>query len=246
MNALDLRSRRWHQFSIAAAIAVYHPTMACDELREARCEIHFRDPRPPHEIQFQLESTLVTLFQPSHDGSKLLFQGAVKFTGCPYLFELRFNAALPNSNCYALRISACWDKLPAQNHDYFRRSSESWFQYWTKPFQQAAPPDPEEGSVERYRMLEEQALTAETHLTSVGSVQQAILSEMRKGGHFSTAHKEGGTVIRWRGSQFVSADYGESEETRKFSDDASFLLYLRQFYDWETFEKYLSSQGFRI
>jgi hypothetical protein len=127
--------------------------MPVDEIREAQREIHFCDARPPHEIQFQLERDLVTLFQPNHDGAQLLFRGAAKVTGCPYLFELRFDAALPTMNCYTLRIHASWEKLPVESSDYFRRSSESWFQYWTKPFQQAPPPDPGEGSVERYRML---------------------------------------------------------------------------------------------
>ena len=208
--------------------------MPGEELREARREIHFRDPRPPHEIQFQLERDLVTLFQPTHDGVQLFFRAAAKSAGCPYFFELRFDAALPKMNCYTLRIRASWEKLPVEHSDYFRRSAESWFQYWTKPFQQAPPANPGEGSVERYRMLTEQALTAEARLTDVGSVQQAILSEMRQGSYFSTAHKEGGCRIRWRESYFICADYGESDLIQTFDGDASFLVFLRKFYDWET------------
>jgi len=208
--------------------------MPGEELQEAHREIHFRDPRPPHEIQFQLERDLVTLFQTDHDGAQLFFRGAAKSAGCPYLFELRFDAALPEMNCYTLRIHASWEKLPAEHSDYFRRSSESWFLYWTKSFQQAPQPNPGEGSVERYRMLTEQALNAEARLTDVGSVQQAILSEMREGSYFSTAHKEGGSNIRWRESHFICADYGESDRIQTFDGDASFLVFLRQFYDRET------------
>jgi hypothetical protein len=57
---------------------------------------------------------------------------------------------------------------------------------------------------------------------------------MRQGATFSTAHKEGGTVISFRGGRFISADYGESEAVKTFGDEASFLVFLRQFYDWDT------------
>ena len=209
-------------------------TMPYDELREVHREIHFRDPRPPHEIQFQLERELVTLFQPNQDGAQLVFRGATKITGFSYLFELRFDAALPNMNYYTLRMDAYLGNFADEYADYFRSSSESWFGYWTKDFQQAPQPDPGEGSVEGYRMLAEQAVTAESHLTGVGSVQQAILAEMRKGSYFATAHHEGGTTLCWRESHFVRVDYGESDFSQTFDDETSFLVFLRQFYDSET------------
>jgi len=209
---------------------MYHPKMA----NEAYCEVYFRDSRPPHEIQFQLESTLMTLFQPYRDGSKLILVGAVRMAGCPYSFQLRFDAALLTTNAYTIRISTSWEALPAEHHDYFRRTSESWFKYWTQPFKSAPPPAPGEGSEQRYRAIEEQSLNAESHLTDAASVQREILAEMHKGKYFSTAHKEGGTNIRWRAGRYTRADYGESEETETFSDEASFLAFLRKFYDWET------------
>src|SRR5580700_8128463 len=98
--------------------------MADGEVREAHLEIHFRDPKPPHEIQFQLETELVTLFQPHRDGALLLFRGEAKSAGCPYWFELRFDAALLMTSCYTLRIDASWEKLPAEYSDYFRRTTE--------------------------------------------------------------------------------------------------------------------------
>jgi hypothetical protein len=214
--------------------SLYDLTMPLEDLREAHREISFRDPRPPQEIQFQLERTLVTLFRVNYQGARLSFHGATKLAGCPYEFDLRFDAALSQTNCYSLSIGACWANFAADYSDYFRRAFDSWFQFWTKPFEQAAQPDPAEWSAERYRSLAEQAMAAESHLIDVGCVQQAILSEMRRGRYFSDVHKEGGTTIRWLDSRFVRADYGESDATETFDDEASFLEFLRRFYFMET------------
>jgi hypothetical protein len=198
---------------------------------EAQREIRFVDPRSPHEIQFQLESTLLILFEPVREDSKLVLRGSAKITGCPYTFELRFDGAYPEGNFYTLRIRASWEKLPATHHDYYMHSAESWFGYWTKPFHQSALPSDATRNEERSRELEQQCIEAEAHLSSVDAVQQAILSEMREGAYFVTAHKEGGTHLRWNGTHFHRADYGESEDTETFPDDASFLGFLRQFYN---------------
>ncbi len=76
-------------------------------------------------------------------------------------------------------------------------------------------------------------MTAESHLIDVDAIQQAIVFAMRHGSCFSTAHKEGGTRIRWDGSHFNRQDYGESGETQSFADEAAFLKFLREFYDGE-------------
>ncbi|MEI9863519.1 MAG: hypothetical protein WDN00_02985 [Limisphaerales bacterium] len=57
---------------------------------------------------------------------------------------------------------------------------------------------------------------------------------MKQGASFATAHKEGGTNIRWLNGIFVRADYGESEDRKEFYSESDFLTALRKFYDWET------------
>jgi hypothetical protein len=74
----------------------------------------------------------------------------------------------------------------------------------------------------------------QAHLMEVQSIQQEILSRMREGASFSTAHKEGGTTISFSQGRFVRADYGESSRREEFRDPNRFLAFLRQFYDWET------------
>jgi hypothetical protein len=207
--------------------------MAADASTEAHFEMTFRDARPPHEIQFHFEEMLLTLFRPSREDSKLVLRTTAKLTGCLYAVELRFDCALPAKNCYTVRVDASWAGSAATYHDYFRNTSKSWFEYWTRRLKRAPPPDPGECPADRYRTIEEQALAAEAHLADVPSIQQAIVSAMHNGARFATAHKEGGTRIGWNGSHFVRADYGESEETETFADEASFWKFLRRFYAGE-------------
>ena len=131
-------------------------------------------------------------------------------------------------------MHASWAGLPPANREYNLQSSASWFKHWTREFKSSPPPDPAEGSVERYRLLAEETLAAEAHLPDVTAVQQAILTAMSKGATFSTAHKEGGTRISRQGARFVRADYGESDRVETFNGEADFLAFIRKFYDWET------------
>lgn len=70
-------------------------------------------------------------------------------------------------------------------------------------------------------------------MPQVRAHQQAILQALRGGASFFTAHKEGGTRIRFDGTQFVRADYGESDLVQRFASDAEFLDFLYRFYEAE-------------
>ncbi len=171
------------------------------------------------------------MLRPEFDGAKLVFRAAARVTGCPYSFALSFDAALPETNCYTLRIDASWANLPATHHDYFRRSFDSWQQFWTKPLNLAPKPDAGEGVGREYSVLARDAVAMEAQLSTVEAIQRRLLSRIREGAQLSTAHKEGGTNIRWQGSSFTRSDYGESDESAVFADDASFLAFVRRFFD---------------
>ncbi len=197
-------------------------------------EIHFRDRRPPQEIQFELERELMTLLRPATGEPGLVLRADSKMNGVPHRFVLRFEAALSRTNCYWFQAEVPLAGLPSDKHDAIRKSLSGWFDLWTRAYKPSTPPLPGEGSRDRYEALAAQALSAEAHLGTVPPVQQAILEALRNGATFSTAHKEGGTNIRFANGQFVRADYGESNRTEKFPDQAAFLAFLRQFYDWQT------------
>ncbi len=191
--------------------------------------LHFRDSRTPHEIQIALERQLMTLFTAVIDNGELRMHARADVIGAPYHFDLRFVAALETTNCYSLRIAASWADAHETHHEYFRKTSGSWIESWTRDLTPAAAPADQKGSPERYRALAEAALTAEAHLDTVAAIQAAILAGLRDGGRFSTSHKEGGTHIVWRIDRFIRTDYGDDPAHTSYQDDTAFLAMLRQF-----------------
>ena len=197
--------------------------------------LHFRDHRPPHDIQFALERDLMTLFNTSMRNGRLVMTADATVVGARYHVELRFEAALPNTNCYSLGVETSWADAATTYHDYYRKTSDSWFSHWTRDLQPAEPPqDAEEGASERYQRICAASLNAEAHLDSVPALQQAIIAAMKRGARFSTSHKEGGTQITWNGERFVRDDHGDYPDHITYASEAHFLEALRKFYDWET------------
>lgn len=195
--------------------------------------LHFNDHRPPHEVQFALERQLMTLFAASMHNDRLSLTAVANVVGARYFFTLRFEAAMPEINCYALCVETSWADAAATHHDYYRKTAGSWFEHWTRDLVPAEPPaDP--GAPERYQAICLASLNAEAHLDTVTAIQQTIVAAMKAGGRFSTSHKEGGTNISWNGEQFVRSDHGDHPDHRTFASEAEFLQALRMFYDWET------------
>lgn len=196
--------------------------------------LHFRDPRPPQEIQFELERRLMVLFVPTMDSGKLTLKAKATLVGDQVSFELRLEAALRLQNCYSLRVETSWAEQAATNHDYCRKTSVSGFKRWTDDFQPANPPKEDEGSSGHYQKLCAAALNAEQHLDTIPAIQKAILEAMKRGAIYTTNHKEGGSNIGWRNGCFFKTDHGDYPGHEKFASAEAFLKFLRQYYDQET------------
>jgi hypothetical protein len=191
--------------------------------------LHFRDKRPPHEVQFALERELMVLFTAAMDGNQLRMNAVATVNGAQYDFELRFVAALKSDNFYSLRVQASWADADAKYHDYFRKTSGSWFQLWTRDLVVTQLPVKNEDLNGRYQKYCETTLYAQRHLGSVEAVQRAIVGGMKSGGTFGTSHKEGGTSIYWRNGKFIRSDYGDNPGVQEFTDETQFLKALWHF-----------------
>jgi hypothetical protein len=196
--------------------------------------LHFHDRRLPHEIQFALERDLMTLFAAALQDERLTMTARAKVVDADYDMTLRFEAALPLTNCYSLCVETSWANQAQVHHEYSRKTADSWFRFWTRDFKPAPPPTADAGSTARYQEICTASLHAEAHLDTVLALKQAIVAAMKRGASFATSHKEGGTNLRWTDGHFVRSDYGDSPDYRVFSSDEEFLTSLRQFYDWET------------
>lgn len=195
--------------------------------------LHFRDKRPPHEVQLALEGGIRTLFTPSMEEGMLCLRARAHIVGADYELLLRFEAALPDWNCYSLCARVFWGELPSDHAEYYRKTAGSWFEHWTRELIAANWSNPGQGSRGRYRQQCEQALSAQEHLDSVAAIQQAIIAAMKGGARFCDSHKEGGTKIYWKGDCFVRSDYGDDPDERHYTDEGDFLKMLYQFSHWD-------------
>jgi hypothetical protein len=66
------------------------------------------------------------------------------------------------------------------------------------------------------------------------AIQQEILAALRGGAEFRTAHKEGGTTIRWQHGRYIREDYGDWSERAEYTDESAFLAFLWRFFEWES------------
>lgn len=196
-------------------------------------QFHFQDRRPPHEVQFALERELMTLLQPSIQDARLTFRGAAIVNTVPFRVALHLEAALPRINCYVLEFAAAESNLSAVPPAGRGKYLDAWVSLWCRDLKSTPAPKPGDGSAERAQALAEQALAAEAHLTDVHAIQVDILAAMRQGATFSTAHKEGGTNINYKDGRFARSDYGESDDWELFHDEATFLAFLRRFFNFE-------------
>lgn len=222
------------RFAAENASALARALTITETATSAKRLLHFRDHRPPHEVQFALERDLMTLFVASMKNDSLIMSASAKVVGARYDLELHFEAAMPHINCYSLCMETSWADAAATHHDYFRTTAGSWFSFWTREFLPAEPPAADEGSSARYQEICAASLNAEFHLDTVPALQRTIVAAMKSGARFTTSHKEGDTNISWNGSRFVRIDQGDYPDTVVFSSEMEFLEALRKFYDWET------------
>lgn len=194
----------------------------------------FRDPSPPHEMAAALERELMVPLKPVFENGGLSYQGRFKVTGAPGEAQLLFERTSGRWHDYSLTLSMSWETMPADSWDYFRRSSDGWYDLWTRELRAHPAPAPSEGSEEAMQKKIRAALVVEEEMSSIADVQKGILDRMRRGAWFSQAHKEGGSVIQFSAGRFHRTDYGDYPAQQDYPDTTLFLTFLRQFHEWET------------
>ncbi len=193
--------------------------------------VYFQDRGSPFEVQRKLERTLMTLFFPSREESKLCLRAEASIVGARYRFLLRYEAAFEESNLYWLQMVVDWAPGTMEQHEYYRKTSASWFAYWTESFVTCEFPSAI-GNSTLYERRRAESINAERHLDSVASIQQSILTAMKGGATFRSSHKEGDTRIYWREGRFLRSDSGDDPLEQSFQDELEFLNKLYQFLHW--------------
>jgi hypothetical protein len=201
-------------------------------------EVCFADRRPVLDVRYDMERRVKRFLPRDPDPSRLVFRcdTPADATRDPNTIELRLEAVSEDHNVYALRFDFSGPKDPRHTQtiiDNVARTFDRWMEGLT-----VAPRT--EGSRERYAQVFADTIAAESlppvvkeeDTAGVLRIKQAILQGLRQGKSFSTAHHEGGTIVKIVGSFFVFQDYGESEKFEQFTGEEDFFERLRELYHW--------------
>jgi hypothetical protein len=199
----------------------------------ARKQLYFLSAKRPHEIQDWLERNLSAVLSPVAGEARATFQTSYKWAGIQFQIRLVYEAAFPNEDAYTFYMHCDLSEAPKDLPAY-QRSADSWFSVWTREWKAPTKQSNAKSSEDLYATRTAEWLRVHESLQDPVQLQAMILDGMRQGATFSTAHKEGGTVIRYIENRWVRSDYGESDAYEIFRTPESFLAFLRQFYDFET------------
>lgn len=196
--------------------------------------------RDAFEFKHGLEKRTATLLErDTAAGDVLVYRGDNAVAPNRYRLELTLRGAAEGKLLFRLHLLAT---APRQwvNPEKLQQDATRAFDYWLREMEWTADEPAWRGSPEAYRRAMAIAVDREAEdrrrredRTGVAEIQQEILSGLRNGRRFSTAHKEGGTNISFQSGVFVRQDFGESEERLTFRAEGEFLEFLRRFYDWE-------------
>jgi hypothetical protein len=191
------------------------------------------DARPPQDVQAALERATDAVFPLNEGATPPTCAASIDFVGLGYRLALAFVEAWADGNRYRLDVAV--EPGPGwTDHAAARRSADGWIALWCNGLRRQTRPPSGRPLPARHQALTESWRAEEARYADVALTQRRILDALRAGACFTTAHKEGGTTIRFTGRDYLSADHGESHDTRRFADEAGFLAYLRQFYDFQT------------
>lgn len=208
-----------------------------------RLEARFTDTRPVLDVKFDIEKRVRRILLRDPERPALVFRDtSTSYTtpGGTSTVELRLEAAYDTQNLYALEADFAEASDPAKEKKW-EENVRTAFDRGTSGLTLTDTCAP--CSADRYQQVMQETIAREYDLANrvnpeevaaIRAIQDAILSAMRRGKSFATAHHEGGTNIRCIGPVFVLQDYGESNDREEFSDAEKFLLRLRKFYDWES------------
>lgn len=196
--------------------------------------LHFRDRRPPHEVQFALERSIMLLLAPTQTDPHLTCSAAGAVNGVPFGVVLQLNSAGPTFNGYMLEFQAADTALSPSQPEDPRKPLDGWLDFWCQGLEPAPAPR-ESRSVTaaeaaRLKALTHRALTVEAHLTDVAAIQREIVDALGKRCRFRTSNKEGDTELGFRHGRYLRVDTGDYPSTETFAGEAEFLAFLRRFF----------------
>jgi hypothetical protein len=219
-------------------------------------ETYFWHDHAPFRVKYEIEKlTGILLARDASTPNKLIYRGDSNCGGNKHNIELRFEAVLPRApyirnpptepgayrNLFLLRVESAALKKRVSEAEFLRDAGRT-FEYWTLRLQCGSQRiEWQDASREFYAQQMRDSIERERDLARrvedpdpILAIQKAVLAALREGKRFSTAHKEGGTILRFNGKVFERSNYGEDTTLTQFATDQEMIASIRAFYDWES------------
>ncbi|MGC4056138.1 MAG: hypothetical protein QM757_45615 [Paludibaculum sp.] len=219
-------------------------------------EAFFWHDRTPHEVKFEIEKLTGTLLaRDAGRTERLTYEGDSNSGGTRRMLRLRYEAVTPRRpymsepwtdpreyrNQFTLRVEMAAPRKWV-TEEAFQGNLNRAFEYWTLRLQCGSCGNGWAAELKHFydRQVSESLAREEDEAqkkedpAAIAGIQHAVLSAMRSGRRFSTAHKEGGTILSFNGQEFLRADYGDEPGRWVYSSETEMLQVLREFYDWES------------
>ncbi len=208
--------------------------------------LYFWDDRTPTRVQEILERKVLVVFEPHLVDGQLQFHAVAKYSHVVYHFRLYLEAADEGNHCYALFVDTSLEGHSEESRKSIKGTSASWFKYWTSEFSEGPKNSASLYDSAYYRVQSDAVFEAERQLSSIPLIQSQILDGLKRGGHFSRSHKEGGSRITWNGRNFIRTDYGDDPGMEVYRSESEFFDKLYLFLHWEVTTHAGSNDGGEI
>ena len=155
--------------------------------------------------------------------------------------RLRFEAVIGFRNLYSLQLDSTAPRQWVAEETFVRETNRA-YEYWSAQLTIAegevewASAEPELYLQRKQECLdlESAAAAAVEDPAPIAAIQKAVLDSLRAGKVFRRAHKEGGSILFFRGSSFFQTTYGEETGKVTYPTGEAMLDCLRKFFDWES------------
>lgn len=207
-----------------------------------RRQFYFWHDQNPFAVKYLIEKMTGALLRRDDGEVDGLTYAGISDTGnrkCA--IRLRFQAVIGSRNLYSLQLDSTAPRKWVAEEAFLRDTNRA-YEYWSAQMEIA------EGEIEwasaqpalhiqrRQECLDlESAAAAKVEDPApIAAIQKAVLDSLRAGKVFRRAHKEGGTILSFRGSSFIQTNYGEEPGKVTYASGDEMLVCLRNFFDWES------------
>ncbi|HEY3443758.1 MAG TPA: hypothetical protein VGK29_23580 [Paludibaculum sp.] len=206
-----------------------------------RRHFYFWHDQNPFAVKHLIEKmTGALLHRDDGDVERLTYAGSSDTGNRKCGIRLRFEAVIVSRNLYSLQLDSTATRQWVAEEAFVRDTNRA-YEYWCAQLAIVEGVEWASAAPELYVQRKQECLDLEAAAAAkvedpapIAAIQKAVLDSLRAGKAFRRAHKEGGSILSYRGSSFIQTNYGEEPGRVTYATGDEMLVCLRNFFDWES------------